>query len=466
MVAFRSTDTSQRTTGLLLRCVLYSLLALGLIIVDKRYDHLGRIRRVLSVVAYPVQVAVASPFDGWNWFKDSVTTRDALRADKAKLEAELRVAQFRLQRYEAFEAETQRLRALRDSTAGVTDRFVIGDVMDVDLDAFRERVLVDKGAGDGVYVGQAVLDSGGVFGQVARVGQLTSEVILVSDPAHAIPVQINRTGLRTIAVGTGDLSRLKLPYLPTSADVIAGDLLVTSGLGGGFPAGYPVGTIAEVKRDPAQSLADVDVKPAAALDRSRELMFVWLKPQAAEVLPQPAVPKPSAPKPPAPKQAANQAMMHDNRIRRLPMLLSALVALALAVLPLPAVLEPLRPDFLVLVVFYWCIESPRAGGLGLAFVSGLALDLVHGVVLGQHALALTLDGRVGHAPAPAHPCVLGSVAVPDHFPAADRLSVRAVLGRWRHRQSGDDIQPLVGTVHRRAALAAAGQCLRSMRGRP
>jgi rod shape-determining protein MreC len=284
MVAFRSTDTSGRTTGLLFRCVLYCLLALGLIIVDKRYDHLGKIRRLLSVVAYPVQVAVASPFQGWDWFRDSVTTRDALRADKTKLEAELRLAQFRLQRYEALEAETQRLRALRDSTAGVTDRFVIGDVMDVDLDAFRERVLVDKGAGDGVYVGQAVLDSGGVFGQVARVGQLTSEVILVSDAAHAIPVQINRNGLRTVAVGTGDTNRLKLPYLPTSADVIAGDLLVTSGLGGGFPAGYPVGTVAEVKRDPAQSLADVDVKPAAALDRSRELLFVWLKPQAAEVL--------------------------------------------------------------------------------------------------------------------------------------------------------------------------------------
>jgi rod shape-determining protein MreC len=294
MVAFRSTDASGRVTGLLFRCVLYSLLALGLIIVDKRYAHLVKIRQVLSVAAYPVQVAVASPFQGWNWFRDSVTTRDVLRADKAKLEAELRVAQFRLQRYEALEAETQRLRALRDKTESVTDRFVIGDVMNVDLDAFRERVLVDKGAGDGIYVGQAVLDSGGVFGQVARVGQLTSEVILVSDAAHAIPVQINRNGLRTIAVGTGETNRLKLPYLPTSADVIAGDLLVTSGLGGGFPAGYPVGTIAEVKRDPAQSLADVDVKPAAALDRSKELLFVWLKPQAAELLPPPkpvAVPK-------------------------------------------------------------------------------------------------------------------------------------------------------------------------------
>jgi rod shape-determining protein MreC len=287
MVAFRSTDASGRTTGLLFRCVLYSLLALALIIVDKRYDHLGKIRRLLSVVAYPVQIAVASPFEGWSWFRDSVTTRDALRTDKTRLEAELRLAQFRLQRYEALEAETQRLRALRDNTAAVTDRFLIGDVMNVDLDAFRERVLVDKGAGDGIFVGQAVLDSGGVFGQVARVGQLTSEVILISDAAHAIPVQINRNGLRTIAVGTGETNRLKLPYLPTSADVIAGDLLVTSGLGGGFPAGYPVGTIAEVKRDPAQSLADVDVKPAAALDRSKELMFVWLKPEAAELLPPP-----------------------------------------------------------------------------------------------------------------------------------------------------------------------------------
>jgi rod shape-determining protein MreC len=295
MVGFRNSDTAGRTTGLLLRCVLYSLLALGLIIVDKRYDHLGRIRRALSVVAYPVQIAVASPFEGWDWFRESVTTRDALRADKTRLEGELRLAQFRLQRYEALEAESQRLRALRDSTAGVTDRFVIGNVMDLDLDAFRERVLVDKGAQDGVFVGQAVLDSGGVFGQVARVGQLTAEVILVSDATHAIPVQVNRNGLRTVAVGTGDLGRLKLPYLPTSADVVVGDLLVTSGLGGGFPAGYPVGTVAEVKRDPAASLADVDVKPAAALDRSRELMFVWLKPQPAA--PAPATKPASLPAP-------------------------------------------------------------------------------------------------------------------------------------------------------------------------
>jgi rod shape-determining protein MreC len=307
MVAFRNTEASGRTTGLLLRCILYSLLALGLIIFDKRYDHLGEIRRFLSVIAYPVQVAVASPFEGWDWFRESVSSRGTLRADKAKLEAELRLANFRLQRYEALEAETQRLRALRENTAEVANRFIVGNIMDLDIDAFRERMLVDKGARDGVFVGQAVLDAGGVFGQVARVEELTSEVILVSDATHAIPVQVNRNGLRTIAVGTGDMSRLKLPYLSTSADVVAGDLLVTSGLGGGFPAGYPVGTVAEVKRDPAQSLADVEVRPAAALDRSREVMFVWLKPAAAAPAPAPT-PKTA---PPAPQAAAAPTPQHN-----------------------------------------------------------------------------------------------------------------------------------------------------------
>jgi rod shape-determining protein MreC len=304
MVAFRNTDPSGRTSGLLFRCVLYSLLALGLIIADKRYEHLAHIRRYLSIVAYPVEIAVSSPFEGWNWFRESVSTRDALRADKAKLEAELRLAQLKLQRYEALEAETLRLRALRDSTEGVSSKFVIGDIMNVDLDAFRERILLNKGAHDGVFVGQAVLDSGGVFGQVARVDEFTSEVILISDPTHAIPVQINRNGLRTIAVGTGDPGRLKLPYLPTSADVVVGDLLVSSGLGGAFPSGYPVGTVVDVKRDASQSLADVDVRPAAALDRSRELMFVWSNPNAVPPTPA-AAPAPSAA--PAGRGAASAA---------------------------------------------------------------------------------------------------------------------------------------------------------------
>ena len=246
-------------------------------------------------------------------------------------------------------------------------------------------------------------------------------------PAHAIPVQINRNGLRTIAVGTGDTCRFKLPYLPTSADVVAGDLLVTSGLGGGFPAGYPVGTVTTVKRDPAQSLAEVDVRPAAALDRSRELMLVWLKPSAvlptAPTATTPASAQPAAqqqPEPPPRRQAHRgqtasrllpprrrppssprqpptakptgraNAMMRDDPIRRVPMALSSLGALALAVHPVACGTRCVPPGLSGAGGFYWSIESPRAGGLTLAFVSGLALDVINGVVLGQHALALTL----------------------------------------------------------------------------
>ena len=276
MVAFRSAEASGRQSGLLLRCVLFCLLAIGLMILDKRYDYLNGVRRVLSVVVYPLQVAVASPFDGWDWLHESFKTRDSLRADNARLEQELRTARFRLQRLDAMDAEVRKLRALRENTAGVTQKFIVGDVMSVALDAFRARIIVDKGARDGVFVGQAVLDEGGVFGQVARVSELTCEVILISDATHAIPTQVNRNGLRTVVVGTGDPNHLRLPYVSTAADIVKGDLLVTSGLGGVFPAGYPVGTVVDVRRDPATSLADVDVQPAAALDRSRQLLLVWV----------------------------------------------------------------------------------------------------------------------------------------------------------------------------------------------
>ena len=277
MVAFRSHDTAGRSSGLLLRSVLYTLLALGLIVLDKRYDQLGKIRRVLSVVVYPIELAVTSPFQGWTWLRESVTMRDTLRAENARLKAELLDARFRLQRYAALRAANAELRGLRDRTAGVGARTLVGDIMNVDLDAFRERVLVDKGAADGVYVGQAVLDAHGVFGQVESVGEHTCDVIMVSDATSAIPVTINRTGLRTIAVGAGEVGRLRLPYLPTTADVVKGDLLVTSGLGGGYPVGYPVGTVIDVKIDTVRSLADVDVRSAARLDSSRELLFVWLE---------------------------------------------------------------------------------------------------------------------------------------------------------------------------------------------
>ena len=302
MVAFRSHDTAGRSSGLLLRSVLYALLALGLIVLDKRYDQLSKIRRALSVVVYPLEIGVASPFRGWAWLRRSVTTRDTLRAENARLRAQLFDERFRLQRYAALEAENAELRGLRTSTAGVAAHPLVADIMDVDVDAFRERVLVDKGAADGVRVGQAVLDAHGVYGQVESVGEHTADVLMLSDATSAIPVMVNRNGLRTIAVGTGDLGQLKLPYLPTTADVVKGDLLVTSGLGGTYPEGYPVGTVVGVKIDTVRSLADVEARTAARLDSSRELLIVRSKARP----PAPAAPAARGPRPKAPRSAKSR----------------------------------------------------------------------------------------------------------------------------------------------------------------
>lgn len=175
----------------------------------------------------------------------------------------------------AIEAENLRLRAMLDSSARIDDRVLVAEILAVDLDPYRHRFSINQGLQDGVYVGQALLDANGVVGQIVEVEVFTSEAVLISDADHAVPVSVNRNGLRTIAVGTGDSRRLRLPYLTNSADIELGDLLVSSGLGGVFPSGYPVGRVLEVERRPGQSFADVIVEPASELDRDREVLLVW-----------------------------------------------------------------------------------------------------------------------------------------------------------------------------------------------
>ncbi|NIM31733.1 MAG: rod shape-determining protein MreC, partial [Pseudomonas stutzeri] len=166
-------------------------------------------------------------------------------------------------------AENARLRALLDSTEKVGDRVLIAEILSVDMDPFRHRILVNKGSADGVYVGQALIDAEGVVGQVTRDQVFSAEAILITDIDHALPVELVRNRLRTIAVGTGDLARLSLPYLPRNGDVREGDLLVTSGLGGTFPAGYPVGSVSQVRSDSGQPFLEVSAEPTAALNRIR-----------------------------------------------------------------------------------------------------------------------------------------------------------------------------------------------------
>jgi rod shape-determining protein MreC len=252
-----------------------ALASVALMVADTRYNQLERVRELLSAAAYPVQVAVDLPFRAWDWLTGSFADRGRLREENLELTARLRLANLQLQRFAALEDENRRLRDMRENSAGIADRVLVASIMNVDLDPFRHRVLVDKGARDGVFKGQAVLDAEGIFGQVSQVHAETAEVILITDAEHAIPVQSNRSGLRTIAVGTGDSGRLSLPFVTVESDLKAGDLLISTGIGGVFPRGYPVAEITRVDRTAAATFALVDARPTSQLDRNREVLLVW-----------------------------------------------------------------------------------------------------------------------------------------------------------------------------------------------
>ena len=257
------------------RFLLLAIVCIALMLLDRRDQHLGRVRQALSVVVYPVRVVVDLPFSTWANLSDTFAEREAMIAENRQFRRERLETESRLQRLAALEAENARLRELLDSTARIGSRALVAEILAVDLDPYRQRFDLNRGLVDGVYVGQALIDAQGVVGQVVRVGPLTSEAVLITDADHAVPVSVNRNGVRTIAVGTGDSSRLRLPYLTNNADVMVGDLLISSGLGGVFPAGYPVGRVLDVQRRPDQAFAEILAEPVSSLDRDREVLLVW-----------------------------------------------------------------------------------------------------------------------------------------------------------------------------------------------
>jgi rod shape-determining protein MreC len=300
------------------RLLVFAALSIALLLLDARGHHLQRIRAGLTVLLTPVQMLAAVPTRVGGW------AAEALRGDAEAAEEleRLRSAQpillARLEKYEALEAENAHLRSLLGTSALVADKAVAAELVEVATEPFRRTIVIAKGEKDGVYVGQPVIDAFGIRGQVSEVGLLHSKAILITDPGHAVPVQVNRNGLRAIAFGTGAPDSVSIRYLTASADIKEGDLLVSSGLGGTFPFGYPVAKVARIVNDPDESFLDIVATPVAQLGHNKEVLLIWPSKEVLAPPPKPAEPKPMTParkpavapkpaaaaKPPAPAPAA------------------------------------------------------------------------------------------------------------------------------------------------------------------
>lgn len=285
-MALSTPDSDQRDfrdTSPGLRLVLLCFFSVALMVLDNQNQHIQDVRRYLSAATYPIRLLVDAPFSFGNWVGESLSTGATLRAENRQLHEKILAQNARLQRMAALDAENARLRALLESTAKVGDRVLIAEIMSVDMNPFRHQIVVNKGSIHEVYVGQALIDAEGIVGQVIRDQIFSAEALLITDVDHALPVELVRNRLRTIAVGTGDLERLSMPYLPRNADVLEGDLLVTSGLGGTFPPGYPVGVVSEVISDTGQPFLKISATPSAALNRVREVLLLWPEPTETEL---------------------------------------------------------------------------------------------------------------------------------------------------------------------------------------
>lgn len=280
---------------------------------DRRGGWLDTARYGLQAAVYPLQLAVNSPSAAWRWLEESFATRERLQAEIETLRNELREQQLATLRQAALEAENAALRGLAEAYPDVIERRLIGEVIGVEVSSLRHRLVVNRGGQHGVYKGQPVITGDGVIGQVFRTGPFSSEIILITDAEHGLPVQVVRSGVRTIALGTGaeHAVRLALPYVPQNHDVQVGDLLVTSGLGQVFPYGLPVAKVTEVVKDPSEPLSRIHAETLARLESDREVLFIWPRADhpaspatnaALAVEPAKATPEPSAAAPAQPAQ--------------------------------------------------------------------------------------------------------------------------------------------------------------------
>ncbi len=253
------------------------LASVALLATENRSLRLDPLRAGLSFLVDPLKYLVDLPSSLIAQTSESVISYAQLKKENQRLREEQFIHQTKLLKFAALEKENIRLRALLENSFKLGEQVLVAELLSINMAPYEHIVVVNKGTRFGVHPQQPVLDANGVVGQVIRALPLSSEIMLITDPNHAIPVQVNRNGLLTIAVGSGQTNRLVLPYLPNNADIQPGDLLITSGLGGTFPQGYPVAVVDEFTRESNKSFANITATPKAQLDRNRELLIVWSK---------------------------------------------------------------------------------------------------------------------------------------------------------------------------------------------
>nr|WP_145185185.1 rod shape-determining protein MreC [Pseudomonas sp. URMO17WK12:I11] len=257
------------------RLLVLVVLSVALMVVDARFDVLKPVRSQMGLVLMESYWITDLPQRMWQGVAGQFGSRTELIAENEKLKTEALLLQGRLQKLAALTEQNVRLRELLNSSALVNEKVEVAELIGVDPNPFTHRILINKGERDGVFLGQPVLDARGLMGQVVELMPYTSRVLLLTDTTHSIPVQVNRNGLRAIASGTGNPERLELRHVADTADIKEGDLLVSSGMGQRFPAGYPVATVNEVIHDSGQPFAIVRAIPTAALNRSRYMLLVF-----------------------------------------------------------------------------------------------------------------------------------------------------------------------------------------------
>ena len=257
------------------RVIVMIALSVALMLIDNRTQQFEKLRNVLQTVIYPVMFISTLPREMIRAVTGTMEASSTLQSENESLRQENLLLHSRLEKLHSLEADNRRLKRLLGQSEQIAENVLLAELVEVSLEPYTQQISLNKGSSDDVYVGQPVINGDGVIGQVVHTSQFQSTVTLLTDPGSAIPVMVMRNGLRGVLFGTGVRNKLALPYMTADADIRIGDLLISSGMGGRFPTGYPVATVTEVLQQPSDEFLTINTLPVTQLDHGREVLLIW-----------------------------------------------------------------------------------------------------------------------------------------------------------------------------------------------